>query len=150
MFKKLNKKGFTLAELLVVVAIIGVLVAVSIPIFTSQLEKSREATDLANLRAAKAAGVVAYLSEDSTLLGSTVFAATPKDAELYYNAGQGKLVATVAAADAVGKGTATKGGCEATTFGTKEYTQDTVANGKAIKVTIKTTGDIDCEFVTKS
>lgn len=50
MFKKLNKKGFTLAELLVVVAIIGVLVAISIPIFTSQLEKAREATDEANLR----------------------------------------------------------------------------------------------------
>ena len=54
MFKKLNKKGFTLAELLVVVAIIGVLVAISIPIFTSQLEKAREATDAANLRAAYA------------------------------------------------------------------------------------------------
>ena len=51
MFKKLNKKGFTLAELLVVVAIIGVLVAISIPIFTSQLEKAREATDQANIRA---------------------------------------------------------------------------------------------------
>ena len=42
MFKKFrkNEKGFTLAELLIVVAIIGVLVAISIPIFTSQLEKS--------------------------------------------------------------------------------------------------------------
>ena len=40
-----KKKGFTLAELLVVVAIIGVLVAVSIPIFSKQLEKSRIATD---------------------------------------------------------------------------------------------------------
>ena len=32
----------------------GVLVAVSIPIFTSQLEKSRETTDMANLRSAYA------------------------------------------------------------------------------------------------
>lgn len=49
-----NKTGFTLAELLIVVAIIAVLVAISIPIFTSQLEKSREATDLANVRSAYA------------------------------------------------------------------------------------------------
>lgn len=39
MFKR--KKGFTLAELLIVVAIIAVLVAISIPIFTLQLEKSQ-------------------------------------------------------------------------------------------------------------
>lgn len=45
-----NKKGFTLAELLIVVAILAVLVAVSIPIFTSQLEKSRESVDAANIR----------------------------------------------------------------------------------------------------
>ena len=32
----------------------GVLVAISIPIFTSQLEKAREATDMANLRSAYA------------------------------------------------------------------------------------------------
>ena len=43
--------GFTLAELLIVVAIIGVLVAVTIPVFSRQLEKSHEATDLANVRA---------------------------------------------------------------------------------------------------
>ena len=49
-----KSKGFTLAELLIVVAIIAVLVAISIPIFSSQLEKSREATDLANIRSAYA------------------------------------------------------------------------------------------------
>lgn len=38
-FKENIKKGFTLAELLIVVAIIAVLVAISIPIFSSQLEK---------------------------------------------------------------------------------------------------------------
>ena len=58
----MKKKGFTLAELLVVVAIIGVLVAVSIPIFSKQLEKSRIATDQANVRSAKAAAAAEYMS----------------------------------------------------------------------------------------
>ena len=49
---KKRKAGFTLAELLIVVAIIAVLVAISIPIFTSQLEKAREAVDLENVRSA--------------------------------------------------------------------------------------------------
>ena len=49
---KKNKKGFTLAELLIVVAIIGVLVAISIPIFNNQLRKARLATNQANARAA--------------------------------------------------------------------------------------------------
>ena len=48
---KKKRKGFTLAELLFVVAIIAVLVAIGIPIFTSLLEKSREAADAANIRA---------------------------------------------------------------------------------------------------
>lgn len=63
--KKTNKKGFTLAELLVVVAIIAVLVAIAIPIFTSQLEKAREATDLANLRAAYAECTTAVLTGEA-------------------------------------------------------------------------------------
>ena len=62
---KENKKGFTLAELLIVVAIIAVLVAISIPIFTSQLEKSREAVDLANIRAAYAECMTAHLTDDA-------------------------------------------------------------------------------------
>ena len=67
MLKKLkkNKKGFTLAELLIVVAIIGVLVAISIPIFTSQLEKAREATDMANIRSAYAEASAAALGNDA-------------------------------------------------------------------------------------
>ncbi|WP_418452653.1 type IV pilin protein [Candidatus Ventrimonas sp.] len=67
LFKKIrgNKKGFTLAELLVVVAIVGILVAISIPVFTAQLGKARKATNEANLRAAKAAAVAYYLTDDN-------------------------------------------------------------------------------------
>lgn len=41
-------------EMLIVIAIIAVLIAVAIPVFASQLEKAREATDLANVRSAYA------------------------------------------------------------------------------------------------
>ena len=61
MRRKLNK-GFTLAELLIVVAIIGVLVAISIPIFNNQLRKARMATNQANARAGYAAAVAEYIS----------------------------------------------------------------------------------------
>ena len=40
------------------------LVAISIPIFTSQLEKARESTDLANIRAAYAEASVLSLEAD--------------------------------------------------------------------------------------
>ena len=66
MTKKLNKKGFTLAELLVVVAILAILIAVSVPIFASRIEGARKSTDLANIRAAKAAAVTDYLSAETT------------------------------------------------------------------------------------
>ena len=86
-----NKKGFTLAELLIVVAIIGILVAISFPIFTSQLEKSREATDLANERSAKSAASALVLSEDTEY------------GKFYYNAELGKLVKNKTGITAYGK-----------------------------------------------
>lgn len=61
-----RKKGFTLAELLIVVAIIAVLVAIAIPVFTSQIEKSREATDAANIRNAYAELMTKVITEDTT------------------------------------------------------------------------------------
>lgn len=59
--KKLNKKGFTLAELLVVVAIIAVLVAIAIPVFTAATDKAEEAVKKANCRSVLAEATVDYL-----------------------------------------------------------------------------------------
>lgn len=59
-----RQSAFTLAELLIVVAIIGILVAISIPIFTAQREKARRAVDMDNARKIKSALVLAYNNED--------------------------------------------------------------------------------------
>ena len=72
--RKLNRNhAYTLAELLIVVAIIAVLVAVSIPIFSAQLEKSRRAADISQARNMRTALTTAInegyieLEEDSTI-----------------------------------------------------------------------------------
>ena len=69
--KKNNNKGFTLAELLIVVAIIAVLVAIAIPVFTAPLEKSREATDIANIRSGYAEVMTQYLADGNTSASAT-------------------------------------------------------------------------------
>lgn len=73
--KKNNKKGFTLAELLIVVAIIAVLVAVAIPVFNSQLEKAAAAADAANIRAAYAQLMVKELDPSDTSISVDTFVA---------------------------------------------------------------------------
>ena len=77
--KRNNKKGFTLAELLIVVAIIAVLVAISIPIFTAQLEKAREATDAANIRSLYAEVQTAALTGEKGKADTDSTVAVDKD-----------------------------------------------------------------------
>lgn len=81
--KKRRGSGFTLAELLIVVAIIAVLVAVSIPIFTSQLEKARRAVDMSNARNIRSA--LANAVNDGTIVFNN------KDAELAVFVGKNKV-----------------------------------------------------------
>ena len=60
---KMNKKGFTLIEMLVVIAIIAVLVSIIIPTVTSATDKAAAATNAANLRSYKAAVTTAFLAD---------------------------------------------------------------------------------------
>ena len=100
MTKKMKKdSGFTLVEMLIVVAIIAILIAVSIPLVSSSLEKAREAADAANERAFKAVLTIQYLSEDFD-----------KDEIYAYDAINGKAVAVADKPNnAYGQGTNTMG-----------------------------------------
>ena len=75
MLKKFtNKKGFTLMEMLIVVAIIAVLVAIAIPTFASQLNKARVAVDEANIRSGYADVMLKILTaKDDSEIKSTYY-----------------------------------------------------------------------------
>lgn len=110
--EKLNAKlskngGFTLIEMLIVVAIIAILIAVSIPMVNGALEKARNATDSANLRAAKAEAALIYMGaaetdETTGFLSTYVPGSEIKETDkVYYNIDAGKLTTTEP--DAYGK-----------------------------------------------
>ena len=136
--KTKNKKGFTLAELLIVVAIIGVLVAISIPIFTSQLEKAREATDAANIRSAYAELAADALTGDAVTKSEegniTINAAeatsdtliatvqlTQTTADWQSSSLKGSTIGSMAAGTPTAKGTATITVTRSTGAATLEY-----------------------------
>ena len=54
-------------EMLIVVAIIAILVAIAIPTFNSALTKSKEAADVANIRAAYAEMMMDYMMDGTKL-----------------------------------------------------------------------------------
>ena len=63
--KKMNKKGFTLIEMLVVIAIIAVLVSIVVPVVGNSTEKAAQAKDAANIRAACAELSIALLTGEA-------------------------------------------------------------------------------------
>lgn len=70
-----NRKGFTLMEMLIVVAIIAILVIIAIPTFNSALAKARAATDVANIRSGYAAAQVEAMTNgvDKTEANNTYY-----------------------------------------------------------------------------
>ena len=73
MLRKLrNRKGFTLVELMIVVAIIGILAAIAIPNFLNFRLKAKTSEAKSNLGAIRSTEV-AYYAEWSTWIGGQTF-----------------------------------------------------------------------------
>lgn len=73
--KKINNKGFSLVELIVVIAIMAVLIGVLAPQFMKYVEKSRESTDIQNLDTCISAVRTYYADKDTVPDSITISAA---------------------------------------------------------------------------
>ena len=94
---KNNKKGFTLAELLIVIAIIAILIAIAIPVFGAQLENARRQADHANLRSAYAeVQTINVLGAEDNIVGYTDPTSTPIVGATYCTDGKFHITATTA------------------------------------------------------
>lgn len=80
--KKMNNKGFSLVELIIVIAIMAILIAVLAPQYIKYVEKSRQSADLDNWQAIVNAIQVAYADVDSPVTGTTSVKANGKSATL--------------------------------------------------------------------
>lgn len=70
MNKKMNKKGFTIVELVIVIAVIAILAAVLIPTFAGVVGKANNAAAIAEVRNAYSATIAAEAETGNYVIGN--------------------------------------------------------------------------------
>lgn len=98
---KLRKNGgFTLIEMLIVVAIIAILIAIAIPMVSSSLDEAKKSADNANERAALGLAMVQVMTKNK--LGTQAVGTTAVTANYKVENGKGDLVNETAKAGEAG------------------------------------------------
>jgi prepilin-type N-terminal cleavage/methylation domain-containing protein len=108
--KAMNKKGFTLIELMIVVAIIGILAAIAIPKFANLIRKSSEGASKGNVGSIRSALSIYYGDMEgqypadmaSLTVAGKYLSAVPSAKSPNYHADSSSITETLAADDNMG------------------------------------------------
>ena len=137
--KKLGNKGFSLVELIVVIAIMAVLVGVLAPTLIRNVEKSRESTDLQTLDSIRSSVTTALSTEDV----NKAFVSTTNPSGATSASSYTTTLAAISSAGSSGTGLLNTLNAELNDDGVLGATlKSKVCNGKDIKIEISSDGKV--------